>query len=340
MIGSDTRGVGATAAPASCRRPLRVGSLDNPRSGGNRRRPGALERALGEDAGLRHRRVQTPADVAEALADFARDGIEVVAINGGDGTIQAALTAVLGERLFDPPPLFAVLTAGTTSMISRDVGLRGSRAEALRRLLRWAQSPDERARLVERPVLRLEHAPGAPPQFGMFFGAAGIEQGIRFCLTRIHTLGVSGEPGAGLALAALLSSLARGRRDVVHPVPVTTALDDGPPERRDHLVLMVTTLERLVVGLRPFWGDGTAPLHYTAVLGHPRRLLAALPRVLRGRPGGAATADNGYVSRDVSEVRVWLEGTGYTLDGEMFTGHAGRGPVVLRAGGCVSFVCC
>jgi hypothetical protein len=233
-----------------------------------------------------------------------------------------------------------VLTAGTTSMISRDVGLRGPRPGALRRLLGWARRPDERARLVERPVLRLEHSPGAPPQFGMFFGAAGIEQGIRFCLTRIHTLGVSGELGAGLALTALLGRLARGRSEVLRPVPVTTALDGGPPERRDHLLLMVTTLERLVVGLRPFWGDGTAPLHYTAVLGRPRRLLAALPRVLRGRPGGAATADNGYESRDVTEARVWLHGSGYTLDGEMFTGHADRGPIVLRAGGRATFVRC
>jgi diacylglycerol kinase (ATP) len=328
MIGSPARAL------------RRVGLLDNPRSGGNRRRPTALRAVLGADTGLRHRRVESPADVAEALADFAREGIDVVAINGGDGTIQAALTVVLGERVFETPPVFAVLTAGTTSMISRDVGLRGPRPHALRRLLAWARSPGAGARLLERPVLRVEHAPGAAPQFGMFFGAAGIEQGIRFCLTRIHTRGVRGELGAALTLAALLGGLARGRRGPVTPVPVTTSLDGAPPERREHLVLMVTTLERLVVGLRPFWGDGTAPLHYTAVLGWPRRLLAALPRVLRGRPGGAAIARNGYVSRDVTEARVWLEGTGYTLDGEMFTGQAERGPIVLREGGRATFVRC
>jgi hypothetical protein len=340
MIGSQTRAPLAPGAPAVGRRRRRVGLLDNPRSGGNRRRPGALRDVVEAHGDLRHHRVESPADVAAALADFAREGIDVVAINGGDGTIQAALTAVLGQPLFDTPPVFAVLTAGTTSMISRDVGVRGPRAAALTRLLEWARSPGGEARVVERPVLRLEHTPGAPPQFGMFFGAAAIEQGIRFCLTRIHTLGVSGELGAGLALAALLGGLARGRTDVVWPVPVTTALDGGPPERRDLLVLMVSTLERLVVGLRPFWGDGAAPLHYTAVLGRPRRLRAALPRVRRGRPGGAASADNGYVSRNVTEARIWLDGTGYTLDGEMFTGHADRGPVVLRAGGRARFVRC
>jgi diacylglycerol kinase (ATP) len=340
MVGSDIRATVAAGAPVTDRRPRRVGLLDNPRSGGNRRRPGALTRVLAEHPSLRRHVVESPADVAGALADFAHHGIDVVAINGGDGTIQAALTVVLGERVFDTPPAFAVLTAGTTSMISRDVGLRGARAGALRRLLDWARSPDARARLLERTILRLEHSPDAPPQFGMFFGAAAIEQGIRFCLTRIHTLGVSGELGAGLALAALLGGLARGRQGLVTPVALTTSLDGAPPERREHLVLMISTLERLVVGLRPFWGDGAAPLHYTAVMGRPRRLLAALPRVLRGRPGGPATADNGYVSRDVREARVWLEGSGYTLDGEMFTGQPGQGPVVLRAGGRATFVRC
>jgi hypothetical protein len=173
----------------------------------------------------------------------------------------------------------------------------------------------------------------------MFFGTAAIEQGIRFCRARVHTLGLRGELGAGLALAAVLLGLARGR-PVVTPVPIATASDGGSPERRDHLALLVTTLERLVLGLRPFWGPGTGPLHYTAVADRPRRLLAALPRLLYGRPGGHATVDNGYVSRNVDELRLWLEGAGYTLDGELFTGEPGRGPIVLRDGGRATFVRC
>jgi hypothetical protein len=329
----------ASVFPVVGRRPLRVGLLNNPRSGGNRRRPGEVDRVLDAHAEARRHDVETPADVAAALQDFARHGIDVVTINGGDGTVQAALTAILGEAVFESPPLLAVLTAGTTSMIAGDVGVRGRRAEGLRRLLDWARSPDPRAGLVERTVLRLEHSPGTRPLFGMFFGAAGIEQGIRFGLDRIHTKGLRGELGAGLALGALLIGLVRGRTDAVTPVPLTVAVDGERPQRRDHLVLMVTTLERLVLGLRPFWDRASAPLRYTAVLGRPRRLLAALPRVLRGRAGGQLTADNGYVSRNVQEVRLWLEGR-YTLDGEMFTGEPGRGPIVLRAGGRVSFVRC
>lgn len=319
-------------------RSLQVGFLNNPRSGRNRRRPGRVLQVLDAHPDVRRHDVETPADVAAALEDFARREIDVVTINGGDGTVQAVLTAILGDRIFESPPLLAVLTAGTTAMIAGDVGVRGGRAGGLRRLLGWARSPDP-ARLVERSVMRLERHPGARPLFGMFFGAAAIVQGIRFGLDRVHTKGVRGEAGAALTLTALLLALARGGAGIVTPVPITAAVDGESPQRHDHLVLMVTTLERLVLGLRPFWGQGPGPLRYTAVLGRPRRLLAALPRVLRGRAGGAATVDNGYTSRNVDEARFWLDGE-YTLDGEMFTGQAGRGPIVLRDGGRVTFVRC
>jgi diacylglycerol kinase (ATP) len=320
-------------------RSLRVGFLNNPRSGGNRRRPGAVREVLDAHPQVRRHDVETPADVGAALEDFARHEIDVVTINGGDGTVQAVLTAILGDRIFESPPLLAVLTAGTTSMIAGDVGVRGGRARGLRRLLGWARSPHTGAHLVERAVVRLEHYPGARPLFGMFFGAAAIEQGIRFGLEQVHTKGVLGEMGAALTLTAMLLALARGGAGLVTAVPITAAVDGESPERHDHVVLMVTTLERLVLGLRPFWGQGPGPLRYTAVLGRPRRLLAALPRVLRGRAGGAATVDNGYTSRNVDEVRFWLD-SGYTLDGQMFTGEPGRGPIVLRDGGRVTFVRC
>jgi hypothetical protein len=329
MLGSDL--------PILDGRPLRVGLLNTPRSGGNRRPSGALRRVLDAHGEVRRHDVETPTDVAAALHDLARHRIDVVTINGGDGTVQAALTTILGEAVFESPPLLAVLTAGTTSMIAGDVGVRGRRAEGLRRLLDWARAPDSRAGLVERSVLRLEQSPGARPLFGTFFGAAGIEQGIRFGLDRIHTKGVRGELGAGLALAALLVGLIRGRTDAVTPVPMTVAVDGEPPRRHDHLVLMVTTLERLVLGLRPFWGQGPGPLRSTAVFARPHRLLAALPRILRGRAGGPLTADNGYVSRNAQEMQIWLDGR-YALDGEMFTGEPHRGPIVLRAGGRVRFV--
>ena len=94
------------------------------------------------------------------------------------------MTAILGDRIFDTPPLLAVLTAGTTSMIAGDVGVRGAARRRLRRLLGWARSPDDARASAGAPGLATGALPRARHRlFGMFFGTAAIEQGIRFCLT-------------------------------------------------------------------------------------------------------------------------------------------------------------
>jgi len=96
--------------------PLRVGVLNNPRSGGNRRGLGAVREVLAAYPQVSHREVLTPADVASALVDFARKEVNTVAVNGGDGTIQAVLTVLCNHQPFETFPHLAVLRAGTTSM--------------------------------------------------------------------------------------------------------------------------------------------------------------------------------------------------------------------------------
>lgn len=182
-------------------RALRVGVLNNPLSGGNRKGLGAVIKIQAAHPGVVHQEVQTPAEVAAALDDFARKEVDVIAINGGDGTVQAVLSGLFYAKPFATPPLLAVLSAGTTSMIAGDVGLQGGRTKALQRLFAWAQSTERRTDIVQRPVLRMQLEADRDPLFGMFFGAGAIFQGIEFCRSRIHRLGLRGELGPGLALA-------------------------------------------------------------------------------------------------------------------------------------------
>ena len=45
----------------------------------------------------------------------ARDGVQVLAVDGGDGTAQMVLTALYRQSPFEVPPLLALLPSGTTS---------------------------------------------------------------------------------------------------------------------------------------------------------------------------------------------------------------------------------
>ena len=184
-------------------RTVRIGMLNNPLSGGNRN---GLQKIRDAVSGVRPEvqqcEVQTPTDVAETLADFARQGVSIIVINGGDGTVQAALTAIFHKKLFERIPVLAVLrSAGTTSMIAGDVGLKGSRESALHRLFGWTDTRDSKATLLPRSVLRVQVPPEKEPVYGMFFGAAAIFQASHFCHQKIHARGVRGEKAAGAALA-------------------------------------------------------------------------------------------------------------------------------------------
>jgi hypothetical protein len=317
--------------------PLRVGVLNNPRSGGNRKGLGAVREVLATYPQVSHREVLTPGDVASALVDFARKEVNIVAVNGGDGTIQAALTVLCHHKPFEQLPHLAVLRAGTTSMTAGDVGLRGSRELALRRLLSWADGGEGEVAVLQRPVLRVRVAPHQDPVYGMFLGAASIYQGIQFCNNRLNRRGFRGEWAPGLTIALFLLAVATRGGDYVAPVPITVGLDQSPPERRDYLLLMISALERLFLGLRPFWGKEERTLHYTAVEARPQHLLRALPSLMRGRRNRYGTPGNGYFSHNVQQVQLTFT-SGFTLDGELYQAEAHLGPVVVQNGGKVSFL--
>ncbi len=171
----------------------------------------------------------------------------------------------------------------------------------------------------------------------MFFGTAGVVQGTRYFHDRIHTLGLRGEVGPGLTIARLLFDVIRGRGEHVSPENVTVELDGHAPERQDWLMILVSTLERLSLGLSPFWSKEDGPLHYTALRARPRHLLPVLPWLLRGRAHRRLIPPNGYVSHNVREVRLSLD-TAFSLDGQIFPVDGKAGPVVLGNGGAISFV--
>ena len=318
-------------------KPLRVGVLTNPFSGANRKGLKTVRKVLAAFPQVAHRDIQTPADVASALADFARREVNLVAINGGDGTIQAALTVLYHQSTFERLPLLAVLRAGTTSMTARDVGLKGSRAQGLRKLLTWAGDREGEVVLLQRPVLSVQATPEVDPVFGMFLGTASIYQGIQFCNNKLNRPGFRGQWAPGLTIALFLLAVAVRGDSYVSPVPITVGLDDNPPEERNFFLLMVSALERLFLGLRPYWGKEDEPLHYTAVESRPQYLLRALPALIRGRTNRYGIAENGYISRNVQRVRLTLNG-GFTLDGELFEAKAHLGPVVVQNGGKALFL--
>jgi hypothetical protein len=171
----------------------------------------------------------------------------------------------------------------------------------------------------------------------MFFGTAGIYQGIQYFHRNINPRGLKGELGPGLTIARFLWSASFRRSDFISPHAITVAVDDRPPRQMDCLLLLVSTLERLFLGLYPYWGDEKGALHYTALCARPRHLLQTLPFILRGRRNRHARPENGYFSHNASEIRLNLD-SGFTLDGQLYTPANSREPTVVQSGVTAAFL--
>ncbi|MBK8596779.1 MAG: NAD(+)/NADH kinase [Holophagales bacterium] len=100
----------------------------NPAAGGHDRtaQMAALaERARGRGVVLSLLATERPGHATQLVAQGLADGPDLVAVAGGDGTIAEAASALVGSDV----PL-AVLPAGTTNVIARELGLGRSPEEA------------------------------------------------------------------------------------------------------------------------------------------------------------------------------------------------------------------
>lgn len=293
----------------------RPGILCNPLSGRIRRRQAQVRRLLETFPGNRLREVSGVADMAAALRSLAAEGVDLLVIVGGDGTVQMALSCLLNERPFAQLPVLAVVPAGTTNMTALDLGVRGGPLRVLRRLQRRLQEPGT-PRLVRRRAIRIRQANHADIH-GMFFGAGGIAGGVRYFHSHIRRLGITGETASGLVILRFLGLFLLGRsKQVITPVRTCIREDAGPAQSDSCLFLLASTLDRLLLGMRPYWGAAAAPLHVTRVREFPARFWRSLPWLLSGR-GGRLKESDGYHSSNVRELELDMEDD-FIVDGELY----------------------
>lgn len=304
-------------------RPIRVAALNNPQSGWNRRRGMGPVLDLLDAAGVPHREADRFEDLAALSAELVAGGAELLIVNGGDGTVQAVLTGLLGGSGHGGSPLIAVLPGGTTNTTARNVGYGAGGRQAVEGLLREAASGRLEGRLEARPAVRVERGAEAP-RYAMFFGAGVIYHGIRFAKQSVESRGMRGQLGAGISLAVVLGKLMRGRREEFFPTLEARVRVDGTPlETRRFLGLFCSTMDKQFLGMNPYWGRGPGPLRFTA-LGHaPQRAWRAVIPVMRGRPNRHVRPENGYRSENAFEIDLSID-SGFTLDGELFEAEPGE----------------
>ncbi len=309
--------------------PPAVGVIYNPRSHRNRGR----DLQIAERSNVHFAQPDGCEEIARALGDFARCGIDFLIINGGDGTVRDVLTC--GEVIFgDDWPVLAVLPKGKTNALNVDLGAPAgyNLADAI------AAFPGGnrvyRRPLVVEPVE--DDGEGvAGRMLGFILGAGGFTLGVR-AGQDAHRMGAFDSLAVGVTsfwgvLQALFGRdsnkwrrgvkldifLGAGRKELAHS-------GGGYDGRR--ALLLSSTLERFPVGLKIF-GKHREGLKLTTMDRPHRRLLVLMPLLLAGYMSDWMSR-MGMRQQPVDSFEFSIDAE-FILDGEAFPAgryHVTTGP--------------
>jgi hypothetical protein len=287
-----------------------------------------------------HYEVEDVAQIGAALRSIARVKPKVLVINGGDGTVQAALTELYHSGHFgDSPPPVAVLPSGKTNLIAHDLGADGDPIVALERVLALVRT-DIDPHIVSRELISLTGGRiEARPVLGMFLGGAGLADTILYCRHKIYPLGLPNWLAHGLTLLLGLVSVIVGRSSRLLPAkwaPIKVSVTRRGEMQGRFALVMVTTLERLLLkGSIAGPGERRGAMQLLVIERNLFSILGALVAAIRGRLGLRRL--RGVHLERGDEIRIEGARSNVILDGEMFEADTDR-PIVLRPTSPVPFL--
>lgn len=301
-----------------------IGIVSNPRSWRNRRRPETAERLrrlLGDQGELRE--AGTPEALAEALSAFRRAGVDLLAVNGGNGTLHVVVTA-LSSSWAPPWPRLLPLRGGGMNTVASAHGVRGPPERTLARILglRRAGAP---TRVVERDLLRVE-AEDQGVEVGFLFGTG-------LAVSFLEAWYATGHPTAARALWLLLEAAGSAALGGTLAARLTRqdslrASADGEEWPADAFLSVIAgAIPEMGFGLSPLGRCGEQPgfFHAVGVTGSAAQVALRMPALWLRRPWRRPLAIDA-VARDLFLGAPALR---YTVDGDLYEA---RGPVRVRTG--------
>ncbi|MFU8804492.1 MAG: diacylglycerol/lipid kinase family protein [Bradymonadaceae bacterium] len=303
-----------------------IGIITNPHSRRNRRYPERMRRLgymLGQhDTYELTNRIEDVAAVAERFKD---NGVEILALNGGDGTNHVTLTTFIKVYGDEPLPKVALLRGGTMNTVSNGVGISGSPPRLLANLVEkyYTRQPFE---TTQRDIIRVRDESGE--RYGFIFGNGLVANFLEEYYAAGDPSPVSAAVlmGKGIASLSVKGELI-GR--LFRPFTAGIELDAEKWKERDYVSVLASTVDQIGLGFRPFirCQETEGSFHLLAITAGAVDVAMMLPRIRLGLPVKEDKIRSAVSSRAVFRSR---ESISYTIDGDMHTAQDGE--VVLEAG--------
>ena len=296
---------------------MRIGVLNNLRAGKSEPVVSKMLGMLERYPGVVHVETDSAQVLPEILSELLRHEIDLLIVNGGDGTLQYTLSELLNNPDLRRVPWVAPLCGGRTNMTALDMGAHRNPMTGLRQVLEAADAGRLHERVVDRPVLRVASTGREEVQYGMFFGVGVIRRAIAL-VHRVFPPGSQGAFGASLVTGALLlKTILHPNDGIMTPDKASVVLDREHAASGEYYLMIASTLHQLFSRMNPFWGTGPGDIRFTSMTSKPHRFGVAAPGILRGKPRDWVTPENGYDSTNATRIELRID-CGFTIDGELF----------------------
>lgn len=303
-----------------------IGIITNPNSRRNRKNPERVERLgyiMGDDHD-RHELTQHPDDIVEVAERFKDHGVEILALNGGDGTNHVTLTTFIEVYGDEPLPKIAFLRGGTMNTISNAVGVKGTPGTILLNVSEkyYLGQPFE---VSERRILRVEY--DGQTVYGFIFGN-GLIYGF------LDAYYSHSNPSPWVAFTTLVKALGsvavNGEiaQRMFAPFRAEITVDGETWEQGDHTAVVASSIEQIGLGFRPFVRCRQDPQKFNllGIRANAVEFAMQLPRIRMGKPPSSEKVR----SELAHEVVFTSDQTiNFTIDGDL---HQANGPVRMTTG--------
>lgn len=277
-----------------------------------------------EKTGVNHYEIKAIGDLDPLLDKLGNQGIKVLCINAGDGTLDAVIAAMRSLQYFKHEPIIVPLPGGTTNMTHRSLGFKKHPEKLLIKVLsRLKEIDDEKALVQEKKPLKLVLEDAPYPLYGFFLATGAIPRAIAMTRKNYHSKGFKNRLSEIFTITQLIFRLLLSNTNedqVLKASNLQYSFDNWTWNWFDSIYCYVTTLDSLLAGIKPRPPEEGFVI---SGLNNPYKfLLFSLPRIWRGKSDGNSLG--GVFSTQIYEDLRMKVDSAWTIDGEIFAPDEGK----------------
>lgn len=293
---------------------LKIGIINNPNARMNRACPGikdTLERIVGDSGIVRETRCAE--EIPEIAQEFLREGIEVLGISGGDGTLHSVVTAFFLTNGHTKLPHLLPLRRGTMNTISNSLKIKGTTESLLNNIIKKHRRQEE-LDLFDQQTIKIND------KYGFIFGNGLVAN----FLNAYYQGKTTGPLKAMEVVARLVTSImfrtGYSRRLFDH-FNAEVIVDGQEVPFTEYFAVLSCTIREIGLGFSPMYRayerEGYLPFLILSRT-NPIRIVPRIPRFYLGKP---LKMPQVYESIGREIIIRSANPPSYTIDGDILPGE-------------------